>query len=94
MTKPTSVSANKKTIGLNDQHPASFDHRRNHDQQSTASEGETYQPLISTAILTTTAFRLRDESALIAALRLLVQAVKPFESDASDAPDRHDRRED
>jgi hypothetical protein len=41
--------------------------------------------LVSTAILATTAFRLRDQDGLTLALRLLVGAVRPFESDMQDS---------
>lgn len=83
MTKPTSMSAHEKAIGLSDRHPADF----SHDQYSSLSDSEPYQPLITSAILATTAFRMRDDAALVEALRMLVRAVKPFESDPSDQAD-------
>jgi hypothetical protein len=42
-------------------------------------ELEHAQPLISAALLTATAFRLRDQDALTSALRLLVRAIRLFE---------------
>ena len=88
MTKPSSLSAkNKQTIGLSDRPGADF----SRDQPSTLRDGDPYQPLITTAILATTAFRMRDDAGLIEALRLLVRAVKPFESDLSEDSDQTDR---
>jgi hypothetical protein len=87
MTKSSSLSVNNKpTIGLSDRHGADF----SHDHPSSLTDGEPYQPLITSAILATTAFRMRDDTALIEALRLLMRAVKPFESDFSVEPDQPD----
>ncbi|MGI9437423.1 MAG: hypothetical protein ACR2Q4_21790 [Geminicoccaceae bacterium] len=77
MTKPTSMSAPKKTIGLSDRPFADF----RHDQLVDTTEETTIQPLITAAILVTTAFRMRDQTALIQGLRRLVRAVRPFEVD-------------
>ena len=49
------------------------------------AELQTQEPVIGAAVLVATAFRLRDESALIAALRLLVQAVGRLEEQDSAA---------
>ncbi len=43
-------------------------------------------PVVSAALLVTSAFRLRDEAALITTLRLLTNAVAAWEAEASDAP--------
>ena len=43
-------------------------------------------PIVSAALLVTSAFRLRDEAALITTLRLLTNAVAAWEAEASDAP--------
>lgn len=77
MTKPSSKSVQNSTIGLSDRPGADF----RHEQQAGAVDYAPFQPLITTAILATTAFRLRDHDALTEALRMLVQAVRPFESD-------------
>ncbi|MGI9491345.1 MAG: hypothetical protein ACR2QF_02855 [Geminicoccaceae bacterium] len=87
MTKPSSMSANQKTIGLSDRPYAGF----RHDQHPSVTDEEPYQPLITAAILTTTAFRMRDNTALIEALRMLVRAVEPFESDSSEQAKRLER---
>lgn len=84
MTKPSGTSAYKRTIGLNDRQTADF----HHDDPSTVRGDAAYQPLITSAILTTTAFRMRDDDALIEALRLLLRAVKPFESNDLQVPDQ------
>ncbi len=83
MTKPSRMSAGQETNGLSDRQSADFCH----DHLSAAGDSEPYQPLITTAILATTAFRMRDDEALIEAMRMLVRAVKPFESDPSQGPD-------
>ncbi len=84
MTKLSSTSVIPKTIGLSDRPHADF----SHNQHPSLATDEPYQPLITAAILTTTAFRMRDNTALIEALRMLVRAVKPFESDLSEQPDQ------
>jgi hypothetical protein len=43
------------------------------------SELDEVQPLISAAVLTATAFRLRDNDGLVSALRLLVGATRTLE---------------
>ena len=43
-------------------------------------------PIVSAAVLVTSAFRLRDEAALITTLRLLTNAVAAWEADRADAP--------
>jgi hypothetical protein len=43
------------------------------------SELDEVQPLISAAVLAATAFRLRDNDALVSALRILVGATKTLE---------------
>ena len=78
MNKPSNACPREKARGLSDRLSADFDH----DQPSIIPDNAT-QSLISAAILTSTAFRLRDNDGLIAALRLLVRAVKPFEAEAS-----------
>ncbi len=77
MTKPSRMSAGQETIGLSERQNADFCH----DHPSDTLSDDPYQPLITTAILATTAFRMRDDEALVEAMRLLVRAVKPFESD-------------
>ena len=87
MTKPSRMSANQKTIGLSDRHYEGF----RHAQHPNATDDEPYQPLITAAILTTTAFRMRDNDALIEALRMLVRAVEPFESDSHEESEQLER---
>lgn len=77
MTKPGSTSAVNDTIGLSDRQGDPFRYN-----PATTTISEPCQRVITSAILTTTAFRLRDDAALIEALRLLIQAVKPFEESA------------
>jgi hypothetical protein len=43
-------------------------------------------PIVSAALLVTSAFRLRDEAALITTLRLLTDAVAAWEAERADAP--------
>jgi hypothetical protein len=43
------------------------------------AEIDQLQPVVSAAVLTATAFRLRDHEALISALRLLVRVIRAFE---------------
>ena len=43
------------------------------------SELDEVQPLISAAVLTATAFRLRDNDGLVSALRILVRATRTLE---------------
>ncbi len=49
---------------------------------SQVAEGAAFERLISAAVLVATAFRLRDEVGMIAALRQLVRALRPFEASA------------
>jgi hypothetical protein len=49
------------------------------ENQALKAELEQLEPLVSAALLTATAFRLRDHDALIGALRLLVRAIRVFE---------------
>jgi hypothetical protein len=44
------------------------------------AELDEVEPLISAALLVTTAFRLRDHDGLLSALRLLVEATDSFEA--------------
>lgn len=77
MTRSSKKSARNGTIGLRERPQAEF--RRN-DDVSTLDDAP-FQALVTTAILAATAFRLRDQDGLTEALRLLVQAVQPFEAD-------------
>jgi hypothetical protein len=43
-------------------------------------------PIVSAAVLVTSAFRLRDEAALITTLRLLTNAVAAWEAERADVP--------
>ena len=79
MTTPSRKSVRNGTIGLNDRPKADF--VQNHD--ASIIDSEPFESLITTAILASTAFRLRDHEGLTCALRRLVQAVRPFESDPS-----------
>lgn len=47
--------------------------------QSLQAELDQLQPVVSAAVLTATAFRLRDHDALITALRMLVRVIHTFE---------------
>ena len=77
MTKSSRKSARNGTIGLNDRPRADF---ARHDEVITI-DAAPFQYLVTAAILAATAFRLRDQDGLTEALRLLVQAVRPFEVD-------------
>ena len=44
------------------------------------AELDEVQPMISASLLVATAFRLRDQKALLSALRILVQATRLFET--------------
>jgi hypothetical protein len=44
------------------------------------TELDEVQPVISASLLVATAFRLRDQNALVSALRLLVRAMQLFEA--------------
>ncbi|MEM7043753.1 MAG: hypothetical protein AAF543_13160 [Pseudomonadota bacterium] len=65
------------TIGLDDQPRAAFVR----DDDVSTFDDASFQRLITSAILAATAFRLRDHDGLTEALRMLVDAVKPFEVD-------------
>ena len=54
---------------------------------SLQAELEELEPVIGAAILTTTAFRLRDEDGLILALRGLVRSLKRLEAGRADDVD-------
>jgi predicted alpha/beta hydrolase len=43
------------------------------------AELDEVEPVISASLLVATAFRLRDQNALVSALRLLVRAIRLFE---------------
>ncbi len=53
-------------------------------QATNVIDDASFESLVTTAILAATAFRLRDRNGLTAALRLLVEAVRPFEADMGD----------
>jgi hypothetical protein len=60
------------------EHPA-YLARLRQENQALTDELDEVQPVVSAAVLTATAFRLRDHEALITALRLLVGATRLFE---------------
>jgi len=64
------------TAGLS---PASDEQDLRRANRELRAELEALEPVISAAVLTATAFRLRDHDALIGALRLLVRAVRRLE---------------
>jgi hypothetical protein len=78
MTKPRKTSVRNDTPGLSDRQAADF----RHQEHVHASELVSFEALISAAILAATAFRLKDQDALTQALRRLVQAVRPFETES------------
>ncbi|MEZ5930726.1 MAG: hypothetical protein R3F54_02015 [Alphaproteobacteria bacterium] len=80
MTKSSRKSVRNGTIGLNERPSAEFVQKNDNG----ALDHESFQSLITTAVLAATAFRLRDQDGLTAALRLLVQAVRPFEVDLAE----------
>ena len=49
------------------------------------AELDEVQPVISASLLVATAFRLRDQKALVSALRLLVRAMQLFEARRAEA---------
>ncbi len=75
MSTSSRKSVRNGTIGLNDRPKVEFVQK---NDVSTIDDTP-FQHLITAAILATTAFRLRDQDGLTNALRLLVQAVQPFE---------------
>lgn len=75
MSTSSRKSVRNGTIGLHDRPTVEFVQKND-----VGSIDDTpFQHLITVAILAVTAFRLRDQDGLTDALRLLVQAVKPFE---------------
>ena len=80
MTKSNRKSARNGTIGLNDRPKVAFVQKND----TGTIDDTSFQHLITTAILAATAFRLRDQDGLTNALRLLVQAVQPFEVSSSE----------
>ena len=77
MTKPRKTSVRNGLSGLNDQQAADF----RHEMHVQSADYKPFETLISAAILAATAFRLKDQDALIQALRRLVRAVRPFETE-------------
>jgi hypothetical protein len=57
-------------------------HRQN---TSLRAELDEVQPVISASLLVATAFRLRDQRALVSALRLLARAMQLFEARRTEA---------
>ncbi len=80
MTTYDRKSARNGTNGFSDRPRADF----LEENDTRSIEHAPFQSLITTAILTATAFRLRDQDGLTEALRRLVQAVRPFEVDPSE----------
>jgi hypothetical protein len=68
---------NNPCIDQQDDHPAIADLHR--ETRALRSELDEVQPLISAAVLTATAFRLRDNDGLVSALRILVGATRSLE---------------
>jgi hypothetical protein len=68
---------NNPCIDQQDDHPAIADLHR--ETRALRSELDEVQPLISAAVLTATAFRLRDNDGLVSALRILVGATRTLE---------------
>lgn len=80
MSPSSRHSARNGTPGLNDRPAADF-----HPSTSvSAIDDPSLQSLITAAVLAATAFRLRDQDGLTEALRLLVQAVRPFEVESTE----------
>jgi hypothetical protein len=69
--------ANDACIDQQDDQPALADLHR--QTRALRSELDEIQPLISAAVLTATAFRLRDNDGLVSALRMLVGATRTLE---------------
>jgi hypothetical protein len=72
---PTALAAELTDVV---EHPANLASLRQQNQALT-DELDEVQPVVSAAVLTATAFRLRDHEGLITALRLLVRATRLFE---------------
>ena len=69
--------ANDHCIERQSDHPGIADLHR--QTRALRSELDEVQPLISAAVLTATAFRLRDNDGLVSALRILVGATRTLE---------------
>ena len=78
MTEAASSIAALRNDQLDDEDLAIADlHRQN---TLLRTELDEVQPVISASLLVATAFRLRDQNALVSALRLLVRAMQLFEA--------------
>ncbi len=76
MTKTTSAAVDDR---LSDSNPSIAElHRENRELRA---ELDQVEPVISAAVLAATAFRMRDQEALLSALRMLVRATRLFEAD-------------
>jgi hypothetical protein len=83
MTEAASSIAALRNEQLDDEDLAIADlHRQN---TLLRAELEEVQPVISASLLVATAFRLRDQTALVSALRLLVRAMRLFEDRHTEA---------
>jgi hypothetical protein len=83
MTEAASSIAALRTDQLDDEDLAIADlHRQNTQLRAELDE---VQPVISASLLVATAFRLRDQTALVSALRLLVRTIRLFEDRRSEA---------
>jgi hypothetical protein len=84
MTEAASAIAVLSNEQLGDEDLAISDlHRQNTWLRAELDE---VQPVISASLLVATAFRLRDQNALVSALRLLVRAMQMFEARRAEAP--------
>jgi hypothetical protein len=84
MTEAASAIAALCHDQLDDEDLAIVDlHRQNTRLRAELDEVE---PVVSASVLVATAFRLRDQAALLSALRLLVRAIRLFEDQRSGAP--------
>ena len=76
MTKTTRAAVDDQ---LSDSNPSIAElHRENRELRA---ELDQVEPVISAAVLAATAFRMRDQEALVSALRMLVRATRLFEAD-------------
>jgi hypothetical protein len=83
MTEAASSIAALRNDQLDDEDLAIADlHRQNMRLRAELDEVE---PVVSASLLVATAFRLRDQTALLSALRLLVRAIRLFEDRRSEA---------
>jgi hypothetical protein len=80
MTRSRRSSERDVASGLSERPQADF----LPNQATNVIDDASFESLVTTAILATTAFRLRDQDGLTMALRLLVEAVRPFEADMQD----------